>query len=101
MPTPDVDVPVLAELVLLMDNISTVPLTASQTKSLTHWEKVLARVHVYVLCGWPASASSSATIVKLWALFASHDIPDLVVSDNGSPFVSAEIKDFLAANGVE
>ena len=47
------------------------------------------------------SASSAATIMKLRALFASHGIPDSVVSDNGSPFVSAEMKEFLAANGVK
>ena len=47
------------------------------------------------------SASSTATIMKLRALFASHGIPDSVVSDSGSPFVSADMKEFLAANGVE
>ena len=47
------------------------------------------------------SASSSATIAKLRALFAFHGIPVLVVSDNGSPLVNAEMKDFLAANGVK
>ena len=47
------------------------------------------------------SASSSATIMKLTALRASHGIPDSVASDNGSPFASAEMKDFLAANGVK
>ena len=46
------------------------------------------------------SASSSATITKLRALFATHGIPDSIVSDNGSPFVSAEMKHFLSANGV-
>ena len=56
---------------------------------------------------WPEafplkSASSSATIVKLRALFASHGIFDSVVSvNNNSPFASTEMKDFVAANGVE
>ena len=46
------------------------------------------------------SASSATTIGKLRILFATHGIPDSIVSDNGSPFTSAEMKEFLTANGV-
>ena len=232
---PDTEVPVPAELVLLMEHMSTGPLTASQVKSMTQRDPVLSRVHSYVLRGWPTSvdssfnpfssrrqelsvcngcvlwgnrviipkvgrqrileelhdshqgmsrmkerarmvvwwpnidkeiesmasccaacqasrnlppvaplhpwsfperpwsrlhmdyagpidnhmllvvidafskwievfpvksATSSVTITKLRALFATHGIPDTIVSDNGTPFVSAEMREFLSANGV-
>ena len=47
------------------------------------------------------SASSATTITKLRALFANHGIPESIVSDNGSPFTSTEMKEFLTANGVK
>ena len=59
MPTPDVDVPVPAEPVLLLDHIATGPLTAAQIKNLTKLDKVLSRVHAYVLLGWPALVDAS------------------------------------------
>ena len=46
------------------------------------------------------SASSAATIKNLRTLFSTHGIPESIVSDNGSPFTSAEMKKFLTANGV-
>ena len=42
------------------------------------------------------SATSLVTIIKLRALFATHGTPDTIVSDNGSPFVSAEMKEFVS-----
>ena len=42
---PDTDVPVPAELVLLIEHISTGPLTASLIKNLTHRDPVLSPVH--------------------------------------------------------
>ena len=47
------------------------------------------------------SASSATTIEKLRCLFATHGIPESIVSDNGSPFTSSEMKEFLMANGVK
>ena len=47
------------------------------------------------------SASSATTIDKLRILFANHGIPESIVSDNGSPFTSAEMKEFLITNGVK
>ena len=46
------------------------------------------------------SASSATTIDKLRMLFANHSIPESIVLDNGSPFTSAEMKEFLTTNGV-
>ena len=47
-----------------------------------------------------ASASSAATISHLRSCFATHGIPDIVVSDNGTSFTSSEFKEFLSRNGV-
>ena len=41
------------------------------------------------------SATSSVTIDKMRSTFASHGLPGIVVSDNGSNFVSSEFKSFL------
>ena len=41
------------------------------------------------------SATSSVTIDKMRSTFASRGLPEIVVSDNGSNFVSSEFKSFL------
>ena len=41
------------------------------------------------------SAISSVTIDKMGSTFASHGLPEIVVFDNGSNFVSSEFKSFL------
>ena len=33
-------------------------------------------------------------------MFATHDLPQLVVSDNGAVFTSREFKEFLKQNGI-
>ena len=45
-------------------------------------------------------ASASVTVEKLRTLFATHGIPETVVSDNGTPFVNTLMKQFLKANGI-
>lgn len=47
------------------------------------------------------SASSATTIGKLRALFATHGLPESMASDNGSPFTSSGMKEFLTASGVK
>ena len=46
------------------------------------------------------SATSLATIECLRKSFANFGIPDVIVSDNASYFVSEEIKQFYARNGI-
>ena len=47
------------------------------------------------------STTSAATIVKLKEIFATHGLPDTIVSDNGPNFTSAEFENFLSKNGVK
>lgn len=46
------------------------------------------------------AATSRNTIRVLRGLFATHGIPDMLVSDNGTPFVSAEFEEFTRRNGI-
>ena len=47
------------------------------------------------------STSSSATIDKLRSIFATHGLPETIVSDNGTAFTSSEFQEFLRSNGIE
>ena len=46
------------------------------------------------------STSSVATITVLRNLFATHGIPGLIFSDNGTSFTSDEFKKFVRRNGI-
>ena len=47
------------------------------------------------------STSAESTISKLCMVFATHGLPEQVVSDNGTGFASTEFKKFLSDNGVQ
>ena len=47
------------------------------------------------------SATSTVTIEKLRAMFATHGLPETLVSDNGSVFVSVEFQEFLRRNSIK
>ena len=47
------------------------------------------------------STSAAAIIPKMDKIFATHGIPTIVKSDNGPPFTSNEIKQFMEENGVQ
>ena len=47
-----------------------------------------------------SSATSQVTIEKLRHMFATHGLPEVLVSDNGTPFTSAEFSTFTEANGI-
>ena len=47
------------------------------------------------------STSAVCTIIKLRSLFATHGIPEKLVSDNGSDFQSEEFKQFTTQNGIK
>ncbi len=45
-------------------------------------------------------ATTATTLTELRSIFATHGIPELLVSDNGSVFTSAEFKDFVRGSGI-
>lgn len=47
------------------------------------------------------STTAEKTIAKLRTLFASYGLPEEVVSDNGPPYQSQEMKDFFIKNGIK
>ena len=46
------------------------------------------------------NSTSYMTIARLRTLFATHGIPEMVVTDNGTPFTSAEFSEFTRKNGI-
>ena len=46
------------------------------------------------------SATTATTVTILQSIFATHGIPELLVSDNGSVFTSSDFKDFVHGNGI-
>lgn len=55
--------------------------------------------------GWPeivstSSMTSKTVIQHLSVMFATHGLPDVLVSDNGTPFVSAEFQEFVTRHGI-
>ncbi|XP_038064763.1 uncharacterized protein K02A2.6-like [Patiria miniata] len=46
------------------------------------------------------NATTHATIEQLRVAFATHGLPDKVVSDNGTLFTSAEFRKFMTKNGI-
>ncbi len=46
------------------------------------------------------NATSTTAIEKLRAIFATHGLPETLVSDNGSVFTSEEFGTFLQRNGI-
>ncbi len=62
---------------------------------------VLVDAHSKWLDVMPVSAAtSSVTIEKLRAVFATHGLPERIVTDNGAVFTSVEFENFLHANGI-
>ena len=47
-----------------------------------------------------SSTSATATIELLRRAFATHGLPDMLVSDNGSSFASQQFGNFMSKNGI-
>ena len=47
------------------------------------------------------TARTEATVEKLRATFATHGLPEMLVSDNGSVFTSGAFREFLQKNGIQ
>ena len=67
-----------------------------------HMFLVVIDAHSKWIEAWPVhAATSSATIEKLRTSFAQFGLPETIVSDNGTCFVSEEFESFLQANGIK
>ena len=47
------------------------------------------------------TATSQTTIAKMRDTFATHGLPEILVTDNGTVFTSVEFETFLARNGIK
>ena len=47
-----------------------------------------------------ARPTSESTILRLQTMFATHGLPEIVVSDNGPAFMSEIFADFMSQNGI-
>lgn len=47
-----------------------------------------------------SSMKAAAVVTSLRKMFATYGVPDVIVSDNGTAFTSAELRTFLKCNGV-
>ena len=47
------------------------------------------------------SATSQATIEKFRSVFSTHGLPEVIVSDNGTSFMSEEFVTFVHSNGIK
>jgi transposase InsO family protein len=47
------------------------------------------------------SITTTKTVEKLLNVFATHGLPQMVVTDNGPSFTSSEFKDFMSRNGIK
>ena len=54
-------IPVPSEHVLLLEHLSSGPVTANQIKTMTRQDKVLSRVLCFVQNGWPATVEPTLT----------------------------------------
>ncbi len=62
---------------------------------------VLIDAHSKWMDVYPVNSATSATTIEcLRNSFSNHGLPELIVSDNGTCFISAEFKEFLHKNGV-
>ena len=48
-----------------------------------------------------ASISTEVMLQKLRTVFATHEFPEILVSDNASCFTSADFKEFMSLNGIK
>jgi len=74
-------------------------------KDHANWGKYTLLVAIDPFSKWPEVhlvnfTSAQQTIDKLRMMFATHNLPITVVSDNGPPFMSTELKQFMEVNGV-
>jgi len=48
-----------------------------------------------------SSTTAEATVNALCTVFATHGLPEELVTDNGAQFIAQELKDFLSSNKIK
>ena len=71
----------------------------------TQFGKHLVFIAIDAYSKWPevfvvSSTLAQQTLDKLRIMFATHGLPNTLVSDNGPPFTSTEFNNFMKANGI-
>lgn len=64
------------------------------------WEKCFSSLSKWIEAIAVNNGTSATTIEKLRMVFATHGLPDVLVSDNGTCFTSEEFGEFLRRNGI-
>ena len=90
-----VSVPTPAETVAVMEQLSTIPLTAAKIKLLVDSHSKWIDIHI------TNSSTTAVTIEKLQFTFSSLGLPEILVTDNGPSFSSSEFTDFVKVNGIQ
>ena len=55
----------------------------------------------WIECSIMSTSTSATTIENLRVMFATHGLPDVLVSDNGSCFTCQEFQEFMRLNGIK
>uniref|UniRef100_UPI00398F589E uncharacterized protein n=1 Tax=Pristiophorus japonicus TaxID=55135 RepID=UPI00398F589E len=72
--------------------------TLDLSRAITIAQACLTMVDTCIIM---SSSTSTATIESLRAMFATHGLPNIIVSDNGSCFTSLEFQEFMRLNGIK
>lgn len=67
----------------------------------TTWVQLTFILDILKLTSYTKKKNRTAIIKKLKKHFATHEIPNELVTDNGQPFNSAEFENFLRSSGTQ
>ena len=69
---------------------------------LGKWFLLVVDAHSkWIEVGIVSLATSTSTIQKLRAIFSTHGLPEVIVSDNGTVFTSTEFQEFVKRNNIK
>ena len=76
LPLPDMPeaVPALGDVNLLIEHLAESIITSTHIKSWTEKNRVLARVHHFILHGWPVSNTAFTLANIVWTKLIPHQI---------------------------
>ena len=70
----DTQIPILGDVHLVMNHVSSTIVTASQIKAETEKDPILARIHHFILHGWPTSNTEKPFRLKEMNLVQWMDV---------------------------